>query len=110
MLHEIENIAYEKSSLLSNNYSSPLLLQKYEKCIVIIRTVLLELIFSLLHGFCLFFFFRLSLFLLPEHILCEKSILVMKIFEFKILIFSYVLKSPEFIYATFTAAYVRMRA
>ena len=48
------------------------------------------------------------IFLLFEHILCKESIVIVKKFDFEILIYLYVLRSPEFIYAIFGVMYVRM--
>ena len=41
------------------------------------------------------------IFLLSEHILCKESIAIVKKFDFKILTYLNVLRSPEFIYAIF---------
>ena len=43
--------------------------------------------------------------LFSEHILCKESITVVKKFDFEILTYLYVLKSPEFIYAMFMVMY-----
>ena len=45
-------------------------------------------------------------FLLSKHILCKESIVTVKKFDFEILTYLYVLRSPEFIYAIFTVMYV----
>ena len=47
-----------------------------------------------------------TLFLLPKHVLCEESIAINKLFDFEILIYWYILRSPEFIYAIFMVVYV----
>ena len=47
-------------------------------------------------------------FLLSEHILCKESIVIVKEFDFEILTYLYVLRSPEFIYAIFGVMYVCM--
>ena len=47
-------------------------------------------------------------FLFSEHILCKESIDIVKKFDFEILTYLYVLKSPEFIYAIFAVIYVCM--
>ena len=44
--------------------------------------------------------------LLSEHILCKKSIVIVKNFDFEILMYLYFLRSPEFIYAIFGVMYV----
>ena len=49
-----------------------------------------------------------QLFLLSGHILCKESIVIMKKFDFKILAYLYVLRSPEFMHAIFTVMYVCM--
>ena len=46
--------------------------------------------------------------LLFEHVLCKESVIVMKKFDFEILTYLYVLRSPEFIYAIFTVMYACM--
>ena len=48
-----------------------------------------------------FYFF----FVLSEHILCKESIVIGKKFDFEILTYLYILRSPEFIYAIFTEMY-----
>ena len=48
----------------------------------------------------------LNLFLRSEHILCKESIVIVKKFDFEILTYLYVLRSPEFIYAIFGVMYV----
>ena len=50
--------------------------------------------------------FLFILLLLSEHILRKESIVIMKKFDFEILMYLYVLRSPEFIYAIFTVMYV----
>ena len=45
-------------------------------------------------------------FLLSEHILCKKNIVIVKKFDLEIFTYLYVLRSPEFIYAIFTVMYV----
>ena len=45
-------------------------------------------------------------FLLFEHILCEESIIIGKKFDFEILMYLYILRFPEFIYAIFEVMYV----
>ena len=45
------------------------------------------------------------LFLLSEHILCKESIVIVKKFDFEILTYLYVLRSPEFIYVIFGVMY-----
>ena len=44
-------------------------------------------------------------FLLSNHILCKKIIVIMKKFDFKVLTYLYVCRSAEFIYAIFTVMY-----
>ena len=46
--------------------------------------------------------------LLSEHILCKESIVNDKKFDFEILTYLYVFRSPEFIYAIFGVMYVCM--
>ena len=46
------------------------------------------------------FFFK-NRFLLSEHTLCKESIEIVKKFDFEILMYLYVLRPPEFIYAIF---------
>ena len=46
--------------------------------------------------------------LLSEHILCKESIVIVKRFDFEILTYLYVFRSPEFIYAIFGVMYVCM--
>ena len=46
------------------------------------------------------------MFLLSEHILCEESIVIVKKFDFEILTYLYVLRSPEFMYTIFAVMYV----
>ena len=46
------------------------------------------------------------LFLLSEHILCKESIVIVKKFDFEILMYLYTLRSPEFIYDIFGVMYV----
>ena len=48
------------------------------------------------------------LFLLSEHILCKESIVIVKKFDFEILTYLYVLRSPEFIYTIFAVMYACM--
>ena len=47
-------------------------------------------------------------FLLSEYILCKESIVIVKKFDFEILTYLYVFRSPEFICAIFMAVYVCM--
>ena len=44
-------------------------------------------------------------FFLSEHILCKESIVIVKKFDFEILMYLWVLRSPEFIYAIFMVMY-----
>ena len=48
------------------------------------------------------------LFLLSEHLLYKESIVIVKKFDSEILMYLYVLRSPEFIYAIFGVMYVCM--
>ena len=54
------------------------------------------------------YYYILSFLLLSKHILCKERIVIVKKFDFKILTYSYVFRSPEFIYAIFTVMYVCM--
>ena len=47
-------------------------------------------------------------FLLSEHMLCKESIVIVKKFDFEILMYLYILRFPEFIYAIFAVMYVFM--
>ena len=47
-------------------------------------------------------------FLLSEHILCKERIVIVKKFDFEILTYLYVFRSPEVNYAIFTVMYVCM--
>ena len=46
------------------------------------------------------------LLLLSKHILCKKSIVIEKKFDFEILTYLYVFRSPEFLCAIFTVMYI----
>ena len=45
-------------------------------------------------------------FLLFEHMLCKKSIVIVKKFDFEIFIYLHVFRPPEFFYANFMVMYV----
>ena len=49
-----------------------------------------------------------NVFLLSEHVPCKESIVIMKKFDYEILIYLYVLRYSDFIYAIFTVVYVCM--
>ena len=54
------------------------------------------------------FLFYFTLFLLSEHVLCKESIVIEKKFDFEILTYLYVFRSPEFLCAIFTVMYTCM--